>query len=179
MRPTTTVRPLPAAPQLLAAPHILLALAAALALALALAAGPAAAMGNDNDDKPAQQAMTADPDFTAGKKAIGMKDWNAAVTALTAYVRREPKSADAFNYLGYAQRNMGNYDAAFAAYGQALKIDPDHKGAHEYVGEAYLQTGNLAKAEEHLSKLDSLCLFGCAEYTALKEAVAAYKAKNS
>ena len=106
-------------------------------------------------------------------------DWQRAIEALTAYVRREPKSADAFNYLGYAQRNLGNYDAAFAAYGQALKIDPDHKGAHEYVGEAYLQTGNLAKAEEHLSKLDELCLFGCAEYTALKEAVAAYKAKNS
>ncbi|MFC3227454.1 tetratricopeptide repeat protein [Marinibaculum pumilum] len=156
-----------------------LAFALALLFGQGMAPAPASAMGNDNNSSSGGQAMAADPDFTAGQKAIEMKDWQAAIDALTAYVRREPNSADAFNYLGYAQRNLGNYDAAFAAYGQALKIDPDHKGAHEYVGEAYLQTGNLAKAEEHLSKLDELCLFGCAEYTALKEAVAAYKAKNS
>ncbi|MEQ8348549.1 MAG: tetratricopeptide repeat protein [Sneathiellaceae bacterium] len=157
-----------------------LAIAACAAMALSvLAAGPAMAMGNDKDDKPAAQAMAGDPDLMAGRKAIEMQDWQAATTALNAYVQRDPNSADAYNWLGYAQRNLGNYDAAFAAYAAALKIDPEHKGAHEYVGEAYLKTGNLAKAEEHLKALDDLCLFGCAEYTALKEAVAAYKAKNS
>jgi len=153
-------------------------LAAALAVLLALGpAGPAGAMMSDDREQPAPRASTSvDPSLAEGRAAIERQDWNAAVAALTDYVRKSPNNADAFNYLGFAQRNLGDYDAAFAAYGRALEIDPDHRGAHEYVGEAYLKTGNLAKAEEHLARLDRLCVFGCAEYSALRDAVAAYRA---
>tara|TARA_R110000772_G_scaffold63296_1_gene141855 strand:- start:133 stop:618 length:486 start_codon:yes stop_codon:yes gene_type:complete len=118
-------------------------------------------------------------EFAAGKEAIDAKQWDAAVAAFTKVTMSEPENADAYNYLGYAQRNMKNYDAAFESYNKALAINPDHKGANEYIGEAYLQTGNLKMAEEHLLKLDALCFFGCAEYTMLKRAVEDYKAKQS
>ena len=55
---------------------------------------------------------------------------------------------------------------------EALRIDPKHRAAHEYLGEAYLMSGNLAKAKEHLAQLDRLCTFGCEEYSKLKAAVA-------
>ena len=42
-------------------------------------------------------------------------------------------------------------------YEQALKLNPRQRGAHEYVGEAYLLTGNVAKAEEHLAALEKMC----------------------
>ena len=58
-----------------------------------------------------------------------------------------------------------------------MRLNPKHRGAHEYMGEAYLMANNLAKAEEQLKELDQLCLFPCEEYSDLKKAVAAYKQK--
>lgn len=156
-------------------------LAAALGLAAISISGPAFAMGasTDNPDNKAQAAKPADPNYAAGKKAIDAGNWQAAIDALSKTVAADPKHADAFNYLGYANRKLGKYDEAFAQYGKALAIDPEHKGAHEYIGEAYLETNNLAKAEEHLKRLDKICLFSCKEYTELKARVAEFKAKKS
>jgi tetratricopeptide (TPR) repeat protein len=66
----------------------------------------------------------------------------------------------------------------FKHYEEALRIDPKHRGAHEYIGEAYLMTGNLPKAREHLAALDKLCFFGCAELDQLKKAIAAYEGRT-
>jgi DNA-binding SARP family transcriptional activator len=65
----------------------------------------------------------------------------------------------------------------FKHYNQALALDPKHKGAHEYLGEAYLMVGNVAKAKEHLAQLDKLCLFSCSEYTELRKAIARHEKK--
>jgi Flp pilus assembly protein TadD len=140
---------------------------------LMLGMTPAIAAGSSD---PAPAAKPADPNFTEGKKAIDAKDWARAIPLFQEVVAKDDKNADAFNWLGYAYRNQGNYDLSFANYTKALAIDPRHRGAHEYVGEAYLKVNNLEKAEEHLKRLDSLCTFGCAEYTELKNKIAAYKA---
>lgn len=63
----------------------------------------------------------------------------------------------------------------FFHYEEALRINPKHRGAQEYIGEAYLQTGDLAKAKEHLAALDKLCYFGCEEFTELKAAIGKYE----
>jgi tetratricopeptide (TPR) repeat protein len=89
------------------------------------------------------------------------------------------QDADAQNWLGYAYRKSGNLDAAFLHYDRALAIDPKHRGAHEYMGEAYLMMGNLAQAEEHLKALDQLCFTPCTEYSRLKLAVATWKASHA
>jgi len=57
----------------------------------------------------------------------------------------------------------------------ALELNPNHRGAHEYVGETYLLVNDPAKAEEHLAALAKLCFVPCAEYNDLKRAIAAYK----
>lgn len=142
---------------------------------LALAPMSASAMGSD-DDSPAKKS---NPDFDAGKQAIDAQQWEKAIASLTKAVQVDSTSAEAFNYLGYAYRKSGNYENAFVSYKQALELNPRHKGAHEYIGEAYLETGDLKSAEFHLKRLDSICFFGCAEYSELKKAVAAYKAKQS
>ena len=59
-----------------------------------------------------------------------------------------------------------------------MELNPKHLGVHEYIGEAYLEKGNLAKAKEHLRKLDDLCFWGCEEYTDLKEAVEKFEARG-
>lgn len=142
-----------------------------LAAAWLLAAAPAAA-----DLSPA--AKPANPQYEAAEKAVKAGDFKRAIGLLEPMYKAQPKNADVLNMLGYSHRKLGEIDKAMAYYTAALKEDPKHRGAHEYLGELYLMMGNLAKAEEHLAKLDDLCFFGCAEYTDLKNAIAAYKAKK-
>jgi tetratricopeptide (TPR) repeat protein len=118
-----------------------------------------------------------DPDLDRANQAIKEKNWNRAVDLLNAALARDSKNAEIYNLLGYSERNRGNLDAAFKYYDRALALDPKHRGAHEYVGEAYLMTGNLGKAEEQLAILNKLCFLPCEEYKDLKAAIAAYKLK--
>ena len=121
-------------------------------------------------------APPADPQYTEAVAAIKAHQYAKAIPLLTAYVARVPDDANAENYLGYASRKTGDLPAAFTHYNRALELNPKHRGVHEYIGEAYLMTGNLAKAEEHLKVLDRLCVLTCEEYRDLKAAIASYKA---
>ena len=118
---------------------------------------------------------SADPNFVAAKKAIDAGDWKKALDLLN----KCRVNADVHNYLGYTYRHLGNFDAAFHNYKRALEIEPQHRGAHEYVGEAFLLTNNLPKAEEHLAALNRICGTGCEEYKDLAREIAAYKKKHS
>ena len=53
----------------------------------------------------------------------------------------------------------------------ALGIDPSHRGAHEYIGEAYIAAGKPEKAKEHLAKLEEICGKDCEEYGDLARAL--------
>lgn len=69
-------------------------------------------------------------------------------------------------------------DLVFKHYEEALRINPKHRAAHEYTGEAYLIVNDLPKAKQHLAALDRLCFLPCEEYRDLKKAVAAYEANH-
>jgi Flp pilus assembly protein TadD len=118
-------------------------------------------------------------DWLAGKKAVESQDWKTAAERLSKAAAAEPKNADIQNWLGFSQRKLGNLDAAFAAYNEALKLNPKHKAAHEYIGEAYLMAGKVDKAEQHLAELQRLCTpIPCEELKQLKRAVEEYKKAN-
>jgi len=124
----------------------------------------------------AEESDSTDASFLEGKKAVEAQDWNKAVDLLTKAVQNDPKNADAQNFLGYAYRKKGVYAASFEHYEEALKLNPKHKHAHEYIGEAYLLTDNLPKAESHLAELQKICSpIPCEEYKELKRAVDLYK----
>ncbi len=148
----------------------------ALVLAAAVVATPVA--NGAGDDSPAPAGQPADPDAEAGKAAIRAQNWKGALDAFGKVAARDPRNADAQNWLGFAYRKSGNLDLAFKHYHEALRLDPRHRGAHEYIGEAYLMKGDLGKAKEHLAVLDRLCTFGCEEYTDLKKAIAAYEKRK-
>jgi tetratricopeptide (TPR) repeat protein len=118
----------------------------------------------------------ADPNFVQSKALIEARQYGAALPLLQQVVAKDPRSADAYNLMGYATRKSGNPQGSLQYYNQALTLDPKHIGAHEYVGEAYLMLDRLPEAEQHLARLDSLCVFGCTEYRMLKAAIANYKA---
>jgi Flp pilus assembly protein TadD len=144
-----------------------------LAFAIAVSLRVAANMGADDSSE------STDPNWIEGKKAVEAQDFKRAVPLLSKAAAAEPTNADIQNWLGFAQRKSGNLDAAFAAYNEALKLNPGHRHAHEYIGEAYLLTGNVAKAEQHLAELQKLCSpIPCEEYKDLKRAVDDYKKKK-
>lgn len=107
--------------------------------------------------------------------AIRAQRYDDAIKLLEPYTQRHTRDADGFNWLGYAYRKTGQLPLAFARYERALALDPKHRGAHEYIGEAYLQDGRPAQAEQHLQRLHELC-GSCDEYVELKQAIAAHRA---
>jgi Flp pilus assembly protein TadD len=117
------------------------------------------------------------PDKLAAVRAqIAAKNFPGAIEELKRV--NDTGSADWNNLMGYSLRKGPTPDFAGAEkfYNEALRIDPTHRGALEYSGELYLQTGDLAKAEQRLAALDKACFFGCEEYDDLKKAIAQYKA---
>ena len=131
-------------------------------------------------DVPVVKERPENPNVVAGRKAIEAKDYKAAVGHLTKAVQELPKNADAHSMLGYSYRKIGTFDKSMEHYQTALKIDSDHRSAHEYLGELYLDLNQLDNAEKHLAALKKACpFFGkCEEFDDLKKEIDAYKAKK-
>ena len=132
--------------------------------------------GGGGESAGTSPAKPVDPNFAQAKVAIEARSYATAMPLLQQVVAKDPQNADAYNLMGYATRKSGDANGSLQYYTTALQIDPKHLGAHEYIGEAYLMLDRPQEAQQHLARLDSLCLFGCAEYRMLKTAIANYKA---
>jgi tetratricopeptide (TPR) repeat protein len=152
-------------------------LKSALAI-LALLVSSNAAIAADTAGSSTPQAPR-DPYLQRYDAAKERQDWTGAASVLKEALSAQPNNADYHNLYAYSLRKSGSadMDQVFKHYNEALRIDPKHKGAHEYLGEAYLMVGNVAKAKEHLQSLDKLCFFGCSEYSDLKRAISEHESK--
>jgi tetratricopeptide (TPR) repeat protein len=112
------------------------------------------------------------PDLTAVRAKIKAKDFRSALADLTAMIDKGVQHADVYNLMGFSLRKTGDYPKALTFYKKALDFDADHKGAHEYLGELYVETNQLPKAKEHLAILEKLCPQGCEEREDLEKAIA-------
>ena len=123
-------------------------------------------------------------DYTTAKRLIRHEQYADAIPHLEKALARHPHDADVFNYLGYTHRMVGvseqapardnDFKLSLAYYQQALAIDPNHKGVHEYLGELFLQMNDLDAAHHEMNELVILCPDGCDERDALDKALAAY-----
>ncbi len=132
-------------------------------------------------DTPSAPVSTAPDRLANARAAIAAKDWQKAIVQLSAAVKDEPKNADAHNLLAYSNRKQAqpNLPKAFEHYKIALQLDPKHKGAHEYIGEAYLMDKKPDEAQKHLDALEKLCgNTTCEEYADLAKSLASYRASN-
>jgi tetratricopeptide (TPR) repeat protein len=148
--------------------------ASVVCAAIALFAPIAAADADETDPDLAKR----DADYAGARRAADSNDWPTAIRLYERAEKRNPDNADLQNSLGYAYRNLQQYDLAFKHYKRAIEIDPRHRGAHEYIGEAYLMTGDLASAERHLAALRQICLLACEELKDLERAVTEYRSKK-
>jgi len=138
------------------------------------------ALADPGDSGSLRDAPAQDPVLEKVLAANAQQDWQQSGSILREALAKDPANADYHNLYAYAIRKGANpnLDLVFKHYNEALRIDPKHRGAHEYIGEAYLMAGNLAKAKEHLAALDRLCFFGCEEYSMLKKAIAEFEARK-
>jgi len=124
---------------------------------------------------------SSDADLDPIIELIKKGDYDVAIDMLHDELDVDPDNPDIMTLLGFSYRKTQNYEDALTFYEWALKAEPRHKGANEYLGELYLETNQLDKAVEQLEILDSLCRVDCKEYTTLKEAIDSFQktASNS
>ena len=112
------------------------------------------------------------PDLTSARAKIDAKDYAGALAELRG-LAEDNQQADVYNLMGYTLRKTGDYRTSLTYYTKALELQPDHRAAREYLGELYVETGEMAKAEEQVSSLKQLCPSGCEELEDLQEVIAA------
>jgi tetratricopeptide (TPR) repeat protein len=136
---------------------------ALVALTAAFIAMPAHAVDDMNS--------TDAPDLTAIRAKIDAKDYQGALADLRD-LAQDTQQPDVYNLLGFTLRKTGDFETSLTYYNKALELRPDFKAAREYLGELYVETGNVAKANEQLAALERLCPSGCDELSDLKQAIA-------
>ncbi len=140
-----------------------------MVLALALAVpGTALAIGGLESKTPNQ---TVDADYEKAVGLIWVEAYGEAIPLLQATLKRNPNDANAWNYLGFATRKLGDFEAAERHYGNALRLDPGHVEAMEYLGELYLETDRPAEAKALLARIAMLCPDGCEALDELTKAI--------
>ena len=93
------------------------------------------------------------------------KLYSQAFTKLEKALKKDKKNPDILNYMGFTSRKVGNFEIAEKFYLQGLNINPNHNGINEYLGELYVQTNRIDKANERLKVLKSC---NCKEYGELE-----------
>ena len=118
--------------------------------------------------------------YELAEKHIYNKKYDKSLKLLKKLTKREDlgtRRADIYNLLGFSYRKLENpeLDKSFAAYMMALEIDPEHAGAHEYLGELYLMRDQKNQAMRMLSKLENLVGKNADEYKDLLQAIENYQ----
>ena len=93
------------------------------------------------------------------------KLYSEAFTKFEKALKKDKKNPDILNYMGFTSRKTGNFKIAEKFYLQGLSINPKHNGINEYLGELYVQTNRMDKANERLEVLKSC---NCKEFGELE-----------
>jgi len=147
-----------------------------LSVVLTLGTGLVLAMSSDDDD--GENKSEPSSALAVAREHVRAKAWEEAIPKLEEALAEDESNADILNLLGFSHRQLTQHDEALTYYQRALKIDPEHLGANEYLGELYLKTGRLDDALARLQVLDDACFLPCKEYTELKGSIEKYKARK-
>jgi cytochrome c-type biogenesis protein CcmH/NrfG len=146
-----------------------MALAAGLGFAPVVLSAPAYAVDN--------MSSSDAPDLTSVRAKIAAKNYVAALAELRD-LAEDTQQADVYNLLGFTLRKTGDFKTSLTYYTKALELQPDHKAAREYLGELFVETGNMDKAREQLDALVKLCPGGCEEREDLQKVINAKTASK-
>jgi tetratricopeptide (TPR) repeat protein len=91
---------------------------------------------------------------------------------------RNQSDARALTMIGYSLRKSGDIGGAFSYYNKALTIDANNVNTREYLGEAFLQKGDLASARGQLIEISNRCGTTCEAYVELDQNIKTFEAKS-
>ena len=128
------------------------------------------ALGMGSDSSSGSNPTAASDPYEQALDLIDDEKYAQAIPLLEQSIQEKGEYADALNELGYANRKLGNWSAGMENYLKALKLEPNHLGANEYLGELYLEMKQPEKAKERLAVLKDAC-GDCDEYEELEEAI--------
>jgi tetratricopeptide (TPR) repeat protein len=88
-------------------------------------------------------------------KALGraQKAYRQALDQFQKAVNAKPELFQAWNYIGFTQRHLGDYESALTAYARALELNPTYEEAVEYRAEAYLGLNRIEDAKSAYMEL--------------------------
>ena len=95
----------------------------------------------------AEAAKASTPEKAAKAHDKAQKSYRESLASFIDAVGANPKMYEAWNYLGFANRHLGNYEDALSSYAKALEINPNYPDAIEYRGEAYLGLNKIEEAK--------------------------------
>ena len=121
-----------------------------------------------NYDKAALLIKAAKKLEIKGKDKRAKKRYERALKFLIKSNKDKPNQADTLNYLGFATRKLGDFEKGEEYYLLGLKIDPNHVGINEYLGELYVATNRIDLAKQRLGVLKGC---KCEEYEDLKQII--------
>lgn len=110
--------------------------------------------------------------YSEALRLINLEDYDAALAELREAGAILGPHPDVLTYMGFANRKKGQRAAALTHYAAALSIAPDHLSANEYLGEYYVEIGDMERAQAQLDKLNALCPFGCEQVEELTRWIA-------
>ena len=136
-----------------------------------------AAATTSNDDTSASASDQIKNLYDKAYELVYAEDFDKSLKLLKKIAKRNDlgdMKADVYNLLGFSYRKNDNpdLDKAFESYQIALEANPEHAGAHEYLGELYIKLGKKSMAEEMLAKLETIAGTNSDEYKKLKKAIA-------
>ncbi len=85
-----------------------------------------------------ETAPSAEAEYNKGLQAKAGKRLQEAIGDFRRALDLRPNFPEAWNELGFALRQVGQYAEAVKAYNQALRLRPNFPEALEYLGEAYV-----------------------------------------
>lgn len=140
---------------------------AALLSPVAMAADTGTGYGSGSDGR----GLTG-VEMVEARRFLQRKQYKAATLVLNRIIEADRRNADAWNLLGYSQRKLGNLKRSARYYSQALKLNPDHKGALEYQGQLFITQNKIDLAKGNQRRLSELCPQGCEQLSSLTQALA-------
>ena len=120
--------------------------------------------------QPQQGMLDDDTLYQAGAQLAMAGRYGEAIEVLGYIANKEQPRV--LNYLGYSHRKSGRITVGLGYYQEALRLDPDYTLAREYLGEAYLQLGDVTAAKGQLGEIEQRRGKGSREYVLLADQIA-------
>lgn len=142
-------------------PHILLVGLAGVALA-----GPVAGQRSDDQIQPRSVELQ-----RQGKAALAAGKLDEAEDLLETALAVDPRNRWAFVDLARVAEKQQLHGKAIRMTNRALQLEPNDADAIAVQGEAMVELGATARAQQNLQKLRTLCPSGCAQLSSLQSAI--------